>query len=600
MIGRKLSREERKPSNLRRLLAYVKPHWPQYALATAAGLVKFLMPVAIAWLVGQAVDTLGSVNAGKMSNQAGWIEIKRLLLIGAGIVLASPIFVYWRSAVSARATQEVIKSLRCDLYAHIQKLSHSFFDSNRSGSLTSRIIGDTEMIQPFLGKAFVQIWLCIALISVVLTYFFSKSVYLGLLSVSLLPVQLLIQRKIGWRVKRNATAIRDHLARLSGSAQEKLAAATVVKAFTGEDEEIQRFSDDSNVLVGLGVKNSKLSGMSEASMNFVRYSTQLVVVLIGGHLALFHPGEITVGLLIQFILMQGQIYTPFEWLNEMQLITASALGATDRIFSIFDTEPEVADRPGAVRAPRFRGEIVLERVCFSYPTSDNLIFDRLDLVIPAKTTLALVGPSGGGKTTVTHLLNRFYELDSGRILIDGRDTCDYTIYSLRHQIGLVPQEPVLFSGTIAENILYGRPDASFEEVCDAARRAYAEEFIEEMEDGYETMLGERGVRLSGGQRQRISIARTFLKDPAIIVLDEATSALDSESERIVQQALEELTVERTTIVVAHRLSTIKNADQIAVVDQGRVIELGPHDALIAQGGLYARLCEQQFDLSTQQ
>ena len=592
--------EKPKRNNLFRLMAYVKPYWPHFAAATVCGLVKLLGPIAVAWLFGEAINTLTAATSGKLSNAAAWARIIYLSKIGLLLVIFAPLPIYLRSSLAARAVQVVVRNLRCDLYAHIQKLPHSFFDANRSGSLTSRIIGDVEQIQPFIGKAFVQVWMSIGMIAVVLVYLFSKSLYLGLISLSIIPLQVLIQRKISWRVKENAKEIRDHLSRLSGSTQEKLSAATIVKAFTGEDDEIQRFSDDSVELMDLGVRNSRLNGLSEACLHFTRLSAQLLVILAGGYLALFYPEQVSIGLLIQFIMMQGQLYTPFEWLNEMQLIVAAALGATDRIFGIFDTEPEIADKPGAVKAPRFEGEINFEHVAFTYPSSTQPVFTDLNLRIPARTTLALVGPSGGGKTTVTSLLDRFYDWESGRILIDGRDIRDYTIYSLRNQIGLVPQEPVLFSGSIAENILYGRPDASFEEVKEAAQKAYALDFIGEMEDGFNTALGEHGLRLSGGQKQRISIARAFLKDPAIIVLDEATSALDSESESIVQQAIEELMKDRTTLIIAHRLSTIRHADKIAVIDDGKVVELGTHDDLLNQGGLYARLCEMQFSLGVEE
>ncbi len=584
----------RKPNNLLRLLVYIKPHWPIFAAATACGLIKFLSPTAINWAVGEAINALSDAGHGALSADAAWAKISRLALMGLGILLVSPLFVFLRSALGARAVQEVINRLRCDLYAHIQKLSHAFFDANRSGSLTSRIIGDVEMIQPFIGRAFVQVWMSIGLIAVVLWYFFSQSVFLGLLSLSLIPFQILVQRAIGWKVKENAKAIRDLLSMLSGNIQEKLAASTIVKTFTREEDEVQRFSDESSSLVGLSVSNARLNGISEAFNHALKMAAQLLVISVGGYVALYHGGGISVGLVIQFILMQGQLYMPFEWLNEMQLVIAAALGATDRIFTIIDTEPEVADAPGAKPAPHFVGDILIDTVTFSYPSAASPTLTDFTLHIPARTTTALVGPSGGGKTTVTHLLSRFYEWDTGRVLIDGHEVHNYTVYSLRAQIGLVPQDPILFSGTIEQNILYGRPDATPAEVRRAAEQAYALEFIEALDDGFDTLLGERGIRLSGGQKQRVAIARAFLKDPAILILDEATSALDSESERIVQQALEALMHDRTTIVIAHRLATVIRADQIAVIAAGRVAECGQHDALLERNGLYAMLCRQQF------
>ena len=582
------------PSTLRRLLRYAKPYWISFAGATIFGTIKFLTPVFAIQIVRQAVDVLDAAGNGDMAPEAVWAKLQSLAIFGSALALGSFIPTYLRSAIGARAVQAVIRDLRCDLYAHMQKLSHSFFDRHRSGSLTSRLIGDVETIQPFLNQGLIQGWMNMAVISYVLILFFSQNVWLALLSMSLIPIHLLIQRTIRWRVRDNAKHIRDQLAGLAGDTQEKLAASTIVKAFTREDDEVMRFNQDSNTLIDLGVRNSLLNGFSQAATTSLNALAPILVFVFGGYIALFHIDGISIGLLVQFIMMQGQLYGPFERLNDMQLVTANALGATDRIFSIFDTEPEVADRPEARKAGRFAGEIRVDGVTFSYPNAAHPTLVDLSLYIPAKSTLALVGPSGSGKTTITSLLNRFYEWEEGEISIDGRDLRDYTIYSLRHQMALVPQDPILFSGSIQENIAYGRPDASFEQIEEAARRAYAHDFISELEDGYDALLGERGLRLSGGQKQRIAIARAFLIDPSILILDEATSALDSESEGIIQRALEELMRGRTTLVIAHRLATIRRADQIAVLEGGRLLACGPHEALLETNALYARLCRQQF------
>ncbi len=584
----------RTPNNLFRLLAYIRPYWPFFALATLCGIVKFLVPVINNVLVGRGIDVLTAAYAGDLPRDAAWGQVTFWALLGMGLAAGSALPVYLRSRIGARAVWSVVRDLRCDLYAHIQKLSHSFFDAHRSGSLTSRIIGDVEAVQPFLNQGLIQSWMNVVQITVVMSILFSQNVKLALLSMALIPFHVVVQRLLSWRVKANARAIRDQLAGLAGATQEKLAASTVVKTFTREDDEVQRFSEDSNSLIDLGIYNSHLNGLSQAAVTGINALAPLLILLIGGHIGIFQPGELSIGLIAQFILMQGQVYGPFERLNEMQLITANALGATDRIFEIFDTEPEIADRPGAVKAPRVAGDIRVSALTFRYPDALSPALADFTLHIPARTTTALVGPSGGGKTTVTHLLNRFYDWEAGSIAIDGRDIRDYTVYSLRAQVGLVPQDPMLFSGTIEENILYGRPDATSEEVRRAAEQAYALGFIEELDQGFNTMLGERGIKLSGGQKQRIAIARAFLKDPAILILDEATSALDSESERIVQQALEALMRDRTTLVIAHRLATVIRADQIAVIERGRVAECGRHAELLACNGLYAMLCRQQF------
>lgn len=590
-------REQRKRPhhNLWRILAYARPWWKGYAFTVLMGLVKFLAPVAIAWVFGEAIDVLSKVQADVLSSAEAWQRLRRLFGFGVAIALFSPVPTFLRSWVGAKINQRVIRDIRCDLYAHIQKLSHSFFERNRTGALTSRIISDVETISPFLGKTLIQLWMNLGMILVILVYFFSRNVYLGLLSISLIPVQLLILRTLGRRVKVVAKQIRSRLAYLSGNTQEVLAASTVVKAFTQEADEVRRFTDEAEGLVTMGVRNAVLGGINQACMGTLNVVAPLLVILVGGWLALFRPETLSLGLLVQFVMMQNQLYGPFERLSETQIVTANALGAVDRIFEILDTDPEIVDKPGAVKAKDLHGEIAFDHVNFSYPMVDGVrILDDFSLAIPAGMRLALVGPSGGGKSTVARLLLRFYDPQAGQILIDGRDISDYRIRSLRSRIGLVPQEPILFSGSILDNILYGRPDATVDDVHAALEQAYALDFVQDLPGGIQSWIGEGGASLSGGQRQRLAIARAFLKNPPILILDEATSALDAESEQIVQAALDKLIAGRTTITIAHRLSTIVNADRIAVIVRGRVVEQGTHYELIERGGCYAQLAQSQF------
>ncbi|MBL7077450.1 MAG: ABC transporter ATP-binding protein [Kiritimatiellae bacterium] len=580
--------------NLARIMGYVRGYWFAFVATVALGLFKFLCPIAVIWIFGQALDTLGALREGTIGAEAAWDALLKLFLFGIGVAILNPIPSFFRAIIGARASVRVVRDIRCDLYAHVQKLSHSFYDANRSGSLTSRIIGDVQSLRPFLNQTLIQFWINLGVIAVVLTYFFRRSVVLGLLSIALIPLNVLVVRIVGHRVKKLAREMRAKLAWLSGNTQEKLAAATVVKTFTQEEDEVQRFTDDSEELVDLGVRVARLNGLNQAIMTTLGMLAPLLVVLVGGRLAVFQPETISVGLLVQFVMMQGRLYMPFNQLAQTMITTANALGSMDRIFEIFDTEPEVSDREDAIEACDLEGRIEFDHVSFSYPSvQDRPIIDDLSIDVAPRSSLALVGPSGGGKSTVARLLNRFYEISGGCIRVDGRDIRDYQITSLRSQIGLVPQDPVLFSGTILDNILYGRPGASIDDIRQAAANANALEFVQDMPEGFETVIGERGVTLSGGQRQRIAIARAFLKDPPILILDEATSSLDSESERIIQDALELLMKNRTTVVIAHRLATIRNADQIAVIEAGRLIELGSHDELLAKANLYARLCQQQ-------
>lgn len=581
-------------ASLKRLLRYIRPYWYMFVTATLFGIFKFISPLAIIWLFGEAVDVLNLASAQDITTDEAWMRIVRLFSIGVGIALANPIPVFLRSYIGANASRRVIHDMRCDLYAHVQKLSHSFYDRNRSGSLTSRIITDVETIMPFLSITLIQTWMNLAVIGSVMFYLFSRSVILGWLSVALIPVNILLVRMVGRKTKTVARQTRRQLSWLSGNTQERLAAQTIIKTFAREDDEIQRFTDDSQALVSMGLRAATLGGINHAGTAALNTLAPLVVILVGGWLGLHRPETISLGLLVQFVMMQAHIYSPFERISESFLVTATALGGLERIEEIFQTEPEVANHPNAITARNMKGEVTFENVYFAYPDRESrAILKNFNITIPAGQSLALVGPSGSGKSTVTHLLNRFYDVTDGRILIDNRDIRDYRVLSLRRRIGLVPQDPVLFSGSILDNILYGRPRACMEDVRQAAQNAYALEFINDLPEGFQTVIGERGAILSGGQRQRIAIARTFLKNPPILILDEATSALDSSSERYIQQALEKLMQNRTTIIVAHRLSTIRKADQIAVLEAGELVALGTHETLLAAGGLYAHLCQQQ-------
>ncbi len=587
---------KKKRNNLLRLLGYIRPYWFMYLSAVIMGLIKFLAPIGIIWVFGESIDVLNMQAAGELSSEEAWNGILRLLFIGVGIALASPVPTFLRSLLAAIASNRVIRDISCELYAHVQGLSHSFHDINRSGSLTSRIVSDTQTIKPFLSRIVVQFWMNIGVIIVVLTYLFSQNAVLGFLSVSLIPLQLIILFTIGRKVKVLSKKIRGKLSWLAGDTQEKLAATTVVKAFTQEDDEIQRFTEISEDIVLLGIKNASLNGLNHVFVSTLNALAPLLVIVIGGYMGIFHPENISIGLIVQFVMMQGHLYGPFQRLSESQLEAANALGATERIFEILDTPPDIKDRPGAVEVNEVQGNIGFEEVKFTYPgfsVGAGKVIDHLNLHIEAKKTVALVGPSGGGKSTVISLLNRFYDPDSGGITIDGVDIRDFKLSSLRSQIGLVPQDPMLFSGSVRENIRYGRPQASDGEVRCAAENANAMNFIMEMEEGMDSMIGESGTVLSGGQKQRLAIARAFLKDPAILLLDEATSALDSESERIVQEAIDKLMKNRTSIVIAHRLGTVISSDIIVVIENGKAVEQGTHGDLMRRGGLYSKLCEQQ-------
>lgn len=580
-----------------RLLWDARKYWHRFLLALVCGLIKFSLPFVIAYLVGDVVDILNALAAGTLSPADAWHQIQNMSILAGVCVGLGPIPTYFRSVLATDAVQEMLGALRLRLYGHVQSQSHTFFDSNRSGALVSRIIGDVENLKPFLAKILVQTWLSLITLFAVFVYLMAQSWRLGLLAVCLIPVQGWLQLHLGGKLRAKEYLARGQLAKLSGDLQEKLAAATLVKAYTQESLELSMFQLESEKLVQLNVDAARLSGKSEALTHLTLQASQVLLFTVGAWLVVKGIDGITPGLVVKFILMQGQLHNPILWLNETQLLTASALGSLEKIFDILDTPPDIVDRPGAKALLATEGDIRLEDVSFAYPGTHAVVLEGLALHIPARTTLALVGPSGGGKSTIIQLLNRFYEWHQGAIRIDGHELRDLTLKSLRASIGLVSQEPILFSGTIEDNIRYGRIDASLADVKEAAQRAFAEEFILRLPEGYQTVIGERGTRLSGGQKQRLSIARAFLKNPRIIILDEATSALDAVSERIVQAAMDELMRDRTAIVIAHRFSTIRSAHRIAVIEGGRLRELGTWQELIAQNQVFARLWREQFEPS---
>jgi len=382
----------------------------------------------------------------------------------------------------------------------------------------------------------------------------------------------------------------------SGDLQERIAGYALVKSFASERREARTFFGSARDLYDLVMENARITNLSSSLVQWLTEMATLALIWYGGYR--IFKGQSTIGEVIAFILLLRQLYFPVNRISEMNTVLHNSLAAIERIFEVFDTEPEVTERPKARNLPRLTGEIAFERVDFGY-TPERLILRDINLHVRAGEVVALVGPSGAGKTTLVQLIPRFYDPTAGRVLANGIDLRDVTIRSLRSQIGIVAQDTILFSGSVRENIVYGNPDASDDQLLAVARAAHVEEFVAELAEGYDTLLGERGTKLSGGQRQRIAIARAFLIDPRILILDEATSALDSESERLIQDALARLMRDRTSVIIAHRLSTVLHADRIVVLDEGQIVQVGPHARLIEQGGLYRRLYETQFQSEVQ-
>ncbi|KPJ64076.1 hypothetical protein AMK68_02450 [candidate division KD3-62 bacterium DG_56] len=489
--------------------------------------------------------------------------------------------------------QRVVATLRRRIFDRLQRLSMSFHDSWRTGELMSRATQDVTLVQRFVGLQLAESVSAMATVVVGAATLLKFSWQLTLLGVIFGPVVSIVVRKAGVRMRRSVGALQGKVADLSARLQERLLSIRVVQSFAREDYEIEQFDRVNRDTVRAYMRVARVDAAQPAIVQFVSAVGLVSGLGIAGWLLLV--GALAGSALLPFFYAAQRVGSQVTRLGRLHLNIQQGLAGAGRVFEILDREPDVRDEPGAVELPPVGGRIALRGVSFRYPTGE-IVLRNMNVEIAPGEVVALAGPSGAGKTSLANLIPRFYDPGEGCVDIDGRDVRSVTLRSLRSQIGLVPQETMLFGGTIYDNIRYGRLEATREEVIASARAANAHDFIVELPDGYDTEVGERGVKLSGGQRQRIAIARALLKDPRILILDEATSSLDTESEALVQEALERLMKGRTTLVIAHRLSTIRNADRILVLSDGRIVEEGRHDELLALGGVYARLYEHQYRL----
>ena len=601
--------------SLLRFLSYVTPHRWYIVGAALAGVLKFVVPLAFPLAlkdltdVGLARDphavyeSTNRVLEGwcvKVLHVAPWLgdgSSGRLMVVGLtmlALYLILGVATFYRSYWSGQAGHRLIFDLRYALYQHIQGMSHSFFDARRSGGIVARFVSDIQLAQNFVGSALTNVWMDSAALGFVVWILFVLERRLAWVALAVIPFYILLIRYFSPRIKAASQSVQEMLEDFSGELQERIAGAAVVKAFGREEHEAKRFYASSQTLLDLTLLNVGLSSASQAVTTLLTSVAPLVVVWVASTMILH--GSLTVGTMIAFYAYLGSLYLPLQRFSELSVVVSNSLAAMDRIFEFFDIRPEVAEAPNAQSLARVRGRVTFHNVNFTYPTRRNghpVLHDVALDVLPGET-IAIVGRSGAGKSTLVSLIPRFYDVADGAVSIDGTDVRQLTLRSLRDQIGIVPRDPVLFSGSLQENLLYGKPDATEAEVLAAAAAANADEFIQRMPDGYLTLVGERGLRLSGGQRQRVAIARTFLKNPPILILDEATAALDSESENLIHEALRRLMRGRTTFIIAHRLSTVMNADRIVVIEAGAICEIGRHHELLARSGVYRQLYQEQF------
>ena len=569
--------------NYMRLLAYIKPYTRRLALAVVCIIMAAAANLYLPWIIKDMIDDV------LMSK-----DMVMLNLIATGILVVMftrGVFYYGQSYLVSYVGQRVIIDVRSVLFRKFQRMPLSYYDKQQTGTVMSYITNDVAVMQSAIVDNLIELVTESSILIGSLAMMLYLDWKLSLLTLMTIPLVAIAMKIFGRKLKCSSTVIQERAAEITSLLQESISAIRVVKSFVRESYETKRFEEQNWRNFQAAMKNVKLSSLLTPTVEFLAAIAVTFIVWFGGYEVVNEV--ITAGELVAFLTYAVNLANPVKRLSRVYAAIQKAMAAADRVFAVMDLDEKITDVPGAQPLPPIKGKVEFKDVTFSYKDGQPAL-EHISLKAEPGQMIALVGPSGSGKSTIANLIPRFYDVDSGVITIDDHDIRQVTVDSLREQIGLVPQETMLFSTSVMENIRYGRLEATDEEVIEAAKAANAEEFIKELPEGYDTKLGERGLNLSGGQRQRLAIARAILKNPRVLILDEATSALDTESEKIVQDALDNLMVGRTSFVIAHRLSTIFNADQIFVVENGHLREHGTHEELLAAGGLYSNLYNIQF------
>jgi ATP-binding cassette, subfamily B, putative efflux pump len=568
--------------SIKRYLAFVKPYKWQIFWTILIGLAKFgiplLTPLILKYVVDDIIQT--SLPLDEKMNKLYW------LMGGAAIIFVvfRPPIEYWRQYYAQWVGSKILYDIRDKMFDHIQRLSLRFYSNNKSGEIISRVIHDVEQTKTFVITGLMNVWLDMATIIIAVAIMFSMDFWLTIVALSMLPVYAFSVKFFYARLRQLTKDRSQALAEVQGHLHERVQGMSVIRSFALEDHEQIQFDKRNTKFLNRAMDHTKWNAKTFSVVNTVTDIAPLLVIGFAAYQAII--GNITIGALVAFVAYMDRLYNPLRRLVNSSTTLTQSIASMDRMFEFLDETYDIEDSPGAKPLNSVKGALEFENVSFTYNEEEADVLHNVSLSVTPGETIALVGMSGGGKSSLISLIPRFYDVTEGSIKLDGTDIRNFQVRSLRDKIGMVLQDNILFSESVRANILMGNPEASDEEMIAAAKAANAHDFIMNLPDGYDTKIGERGVKLSGGQKQRVAISRVFLKNPPILILDEATSALDLESEHLIQEALEKLAKDRTTFIVAHRLSTITHADRIIVVDHGKIVEMGKHKELMEKQGPY--------------
>ncbi|WP_075037481.1 ABC transporter ATP-binding protein [Halobacillus dabanensis] len=584
--------------SIKRYLRFVKPYKGKIILTVLIGVVKFSIPLLMPLIIKYVIDNI--VNAEELSQPEKFDHL--FWLMGGAflvfLVLRPPIE-YIRQYLAQWIGSHILYDIREKLFDHIQRLSLRFYSRTKTGEIISRVIHDVEQTKTFVITGLMNIWLDMITIVIAIIIMLTMDPWLTLVSIALFPLYGFAVKFFYARLRKLTRERSQALAEVQGHLHERVQGVPVTRSFALEEHEQNQFDAKNKNFLDKAITHTNWNAYTYSVTNTITDIAPLLVITFAAYQVI--TGPLTVGTMVAFVGYMDRVYNPLRRLVNSATVLTQSIASMDRVFEFVDEEYDIVDHPGAKKMDNVRGDVHIENVSFRYDEEDPLVLKDVNINIKQGETIAFVGMSGGGKSTLISLIPRFYDVTSGSISIDGTDIRDFEARSLRDNIGMVLQDNILFSESIAMNIRMGNPNATDEEMIEAAKAANAHDFIMDLPNGYETLVGERGVKLSGGQKQRVAIARVFLKNPPLLVLDEATSALDLESEHLIQSALERLASDRTTFIVAHRLSTITHADRIVLIENGEIVEVGSHQQLMQKKGHYYDLYQvQELDDSATQ